>query len=100
MKDAPILTEDTRFNLKFNNIYVLIVTTAMLVFAIAAVDKRMTRIEDKMDNFIIVQAQFNKDLKDEFKPWKSQLEGRLGAFESRQSQVITVLNQHLSVNIR
>lgn len=78
MKSNPILTEDTKFNLKFSNIWALIVMTAMLVMTFGVVDKRITRLEDKMDVMIIAQ----KELTSEFRQWKTQAETRLGTVES------------------
>ena len=96
MKKKPsIIDENTRFNLKFSNIYALLAMVIMLAFTFAAFDKRVSRLEDKMD--ILIASQ--KELKQDFGSWKKQAEDRLGTVESRQDTVISYVENHLQVRI-
>jgi len=96
MNNAPILTEDTRFNLKFNNLWAIGVMLVILTLAFSQFNSRLDRMDDKQNVIIANQTE----LKAEFKDWKTQAETRLGTVESKQNQVVTLLNQHLSVNIK
>jgi len=57
---------------------------------------RLSVVETKLD--MVIQGQ--RELTQEFREWKTQSETRLGTVESKQNQVITLLNQHLLVNIK
>jgi hypothetical protein len=71
------VTEDTRFNLKFNNLWAIVATTIMLVTTFGLLDKRITIIETKLDTMLVNQ----KELTNEVKDWRKQYEGRLGRVE-------------------
>lgn len=88
MKDAPTITEDTRFNLKFNNLYAIAVM--LIIFTFWAT---VTYIQ--LQTVIINQ----KELTMEFKTWRIQAEDRLGKTQSRQSQVVGFLRNEFGFEI-
>lgn len=97
MKPKPtIIDEDTRFNLRFDNLWAIVICVVMIVGTYALMDKRLAMIEQSQTQ--IIEGQ--KELASEFRTWRTQAETRLGTVESRQSQVITLLNQHLNVQIK
>lgn len=84
-----IINDDTKFDLKFSNIWAIVATTIMLVTTFGLVDKRITVIETKLDTLITQQ----KELTNEFKEWKKQYEGRLGEVEIKVSNLQTLMNR-------
>jgi len=45
-----VIDENTKFDLKFNNIWAIVITTIMLTLSFGALNTRMSVIEDKLDN--------------------------------------------------
>lgn len=88
-----ILNEKTRFDLKFNNAWGIVISLIISAFAFGVT---YTTMSTKLDNVIENQRQLSAD----FREWKTQAENRLGLVESRQNIVITYLNQHLGIDIR
>lgn len=90
-----IIDEETRFNLRFDNIWAIIVCVAMIVGSYALMDKRLAMIEQNQQEVIENQKLLSQD----FREWKTQAEKRIGTVESNQNQVISYLEGHLQVKI-
>lgn len=91
--EQVVLNEKTRFDLRFNNAWAVIISLVVSAFAFGVT---YTTMNTKLDNVIENQRQLSAD----FREWKGQAEARLGTVESRQNIVITYLNQHLGIGIR
>ncbi len=88
-----VLNEKTRFDLKFSNAWAIFISVIIASFMFGIT---YTSLITKLDNVIANQ----KELIAEFHAWRTQAETRLGTVESKQNQVITLIDQHLGVNIR
>ena len=90
MKDKiQVLTEDTRFNLKFNNLWLMGAFLVSFTFAATIIYIQLQTV-----------IQNQKELTQEFRQWKTQAETRLGTVESNQNTVISYVESHLQVKIR
>lgn len=88
-----VLNDKTRFDLRFNNVWAIVVSLVVSAFAFGVTYTTMTT---KLD--MVIEQQ--RELTAEFRQWKTQAENRLGTVESRQNIVITYVNQYLGVNIK
>ena len=105
--DQVILNDKTKFDLKFNNIYAIVISVVTIVVLwfstigglkgdIDSVRTDLKLNSQKMDTVIANQIEITK----EFREWKTQAETRLGTVESRQNTVISYLQNHLQILIK
>lgn len=94
-KTPAVIDENTRFSLRFDNLYAIIACAVMIVGVFAVFNTRISLVENKLDTIIENQ----KMLSQEFREWKNQAETRLGTVESRQNTVISYLENHLQIRI-
>ncbi|MFA7000363.1 MAG: hypothetical protein WC241_04605 [Candidatus Paceibacterota bacterium] len=53
IKTNPIIDEKTKFSLTYNNIWAILLIIVSFVSLYFGLDKRLTRIEDKVDNIAL-----------------------------------------------
>ena len=102
-KENSILTEDTRFNLKFGNVWAILVSAVLFAFGIGVYYAGNKTQEVKLDTIIVQQ----KELTLEFRDWKKQAETRLGTVEKEHvgfgrdiANLISLVGQHLKIDIK
>ena len=81
---------------RIDNLYAFFVSIAVSVFAFASLyfglSLKLELLTQKVEYLVRQTEEYNKRNLD--------IQTRLGTVESKQNQVVTFLNQHLSINIR
>ena len=81
---------------RIDNLYAFFVSIAVSVFAFASLyfglSLKLELLTQKVEYLVRQTEEYNKRNLD--------IQTRLGTVESKQNQVVTLLNQHLSVDIK
>ncbi len=103
-EDQTVINDKTKFDLRFNNIWVIGISLVSMTFAIIMfIYKPQMEIQAKVDLLnqkVDVMFKSQQELTNEFKQWKTQAETRLGTVESTQNTVVSYVENHLQVKIR
>lgn len=94
--DTTIIDEKSRFNLRFDNVWAVLISIALFAFSVGVYYAGSKNQEMKLDMIIAQQ----KDLSLEFREWRKQAETRLGTVESRQGTVMSFLKTNFNIDIK
>lgn len=81
------IDEQTRVNLTFNNFWAILASAVMIAFALGSVYIQHQHSDQKLDEMIVAQNNFNA----EFMDWKKSVEERLGKYALKINTLETVV---------